>query len=146
MLFKGFGPVLTLKLISHTPIPENTRTSQHWKFQLQLCEEIDFIFFSTKEEMNSVERSQQGWQTCCCFGLWIVSGLEMFCLPLSERCFSFPFSDGPLLQKEQSASGFVRHRNSYLHRVMLLNSCSSASYQWFFLLAILSMKLIFIYL
>lgn len=64
---------------------------------------------------------------------------------LCQRYFSFPFPDGPSLQKEKSASGFVRHRNCFFHRVLWLNSCSSASYQWL-MLAILSRKLIFIYL
>lgn len=150
MLFVGFGPVLTLKLISHAPIPENTRTSQHWKLRLQVCEDQPVIVWREGINFFHQGRDQLGGgkpaRTADLLLLWALNcfGLETFASSVREM-FLLSFLWWSLTAKWETASGFVRHRNSYLHQVMLLNSCSSASYQWF-LLAILSMKLIFIYL
>lgn len=103
---------------------------------------IDFFFPSQKRPAGCWKAKASKASSCCCLGcFW----LRDICLPLSKRCFSFHFPDGPSFQKEKSASGFVRHRNCFFHRVLWLNSCSSATYQWL-MLAILPRKLIFIYL
>lgn len=84
MLFIGFGPVLTLKLISHAPIPENTRTSQHWKLRLQVCEDQPVIVWREGINFFHQGRDQLGGRkparTADLLLLWALNcfGLETF--------------------------------------------------------------------
>lgn len=82
LFLTGFGSGLAEAEQSHSCAWEPQSTAA-LKSQPVLVwrEEIDF--FSTKEETDSEVESQQGQQTCCCFGLCLVSSLEP--LPPSVR-------------------------------------------------------------